>query len=72
MSEPRPPTNSVGQTLQMALRGIEQANPETLYGIFGDAQRTTKDHLFVNADLIAGGLSPLHQNWLGWRRGACF
>ena len=27
------------------MRGIEQANPETLYGIFGDAQWTNKDRL---------------------------
>ncbi|MBM2849764.1 MAG: Site-specific DNA-methyltransferase (adenine-specific), partial [Anaerolineales bacterium] len=36
---------NVGQALQKALRGIEQANPETLYGIFGDAQWTNKDRL---------------------------
>ena len=36
---------SVGQALQTALRGIEQANPHTLYGIFGDAQWTNKDRL---------------------------
>ena len=36
---------NVGQALQNALRGIEQANPHTLYGIFGDAQRTNKDRL---------------------------
>ena len=36
---------NVGQTLQTALRGIEQANPHTLYGIFGDAQWTNKDRL---------------------------
>jgi type I restriction enzyme M protein len=30
-------TTSVGQALQKAMRGIEKANPETLYGIFGDA-----------------------------------
>ena len=40
----RVPTN-VGQALQTALRGIEQANPHTLYGIFGDAQWTNKDRL---------------------------
>ena len=34
-----------GQALQRAMRGIEQANPETLYGIFGDAQWTNKDRL---------------------------
>jgi len=36
---------NVGQALQTALRGIEQANPQTLYGIFGDAQWTNKDRL---------------------------
>ena len=36
---------NVGQALQTALRGIEKANPETLYGIFGDAQWTNKDRL---------------------------
>ena len=38
-------TNNVGQALQLAMRGIEKANPETLYGIFGDAQWTNKDRL---------------------------
>jgi|688.fasta_scaffold14382_2 type I restriction enzyme M protein len=36
---------NVGQALQTALRGIEQANPHTLYGIFGDAHWTNKDRL---------------------------
>lgn len=35
----------VGGALQNALRGIEIANPEKLYGIFGDAQWTNKDRL---------------------------
>jgi type I restriction enzyme M protein len=38
-------TSSVGQALQKAMRGIEKANPETLYGIFGDAQWTNRDRL---------------------------
>jgi len=38
-------TTNVGQALQTALRGVEKANPETLYGIFGDAQWTNKDRL---------------------------
>jgi type I restriction enzyme M protein len=38
-------TTNVGQALQKAMRGIEKANPETLYGIFGDAQWTNKDRL---------------------------
>jgi|GEM_PF-1642110 len=36
---------NVGQGLQRAMRGIEKANPETLYGIFGDAQWTNRDRL---------------------------
>jgi type I restriction enzyme M protein len=36
---------NVGQALQLALRGIERENPETLYGIFGDAPWTNKDRL---------------------------
>jgi type I restriction enzyme M protein len=38
-------TVNVGAALQKAMRGIEKANPETLYGIFGDAQWTNKDRL---------------------------
>jgi type I restriction enzyme M protein len=38
-------TANVGQALQKAMRGIEKANPETLYGIFGDAAWTNKDRL---------------------------
>ncbi len=38
-------TVNVGQALQLSMRGIEQANPHTLYGIFGDAQWTNKDRL---------------------------
>lgn len=36
---------SVGAGLQHAFRGIEQANPRTLYTIFGDAQWTNKERL---------------------------
>lgn len=38
-------TTNVGQALQKAMRCIETANPDTLYGIFGDAQWTNKDRL---------------------------
>ncbi len=37
--------SNVGQALQTAMRGIEKSNPETLYGIFGDAQWTNKERL---------------------------
>jgi type I restriction enzyme M protein len=41
----RQTTNNVGMAIQAAMRAIETANPETLYGIFGDAQWTNKDRL---------------------------
>ncbi|MBA3945815.1 MAG: SAM-dependent DNA methyltransferase [Herpetosiphonaceae bacterium] len=41
----REKTLHVGQALQQALHGIEQANQRTLYGIFGDAQWTNKERL---------------------------
>lgn len=36
---------NIGHALQKAMRDIEQANPDTLSGIFGDAQWTNKDRL---------------------------
>ena len=36
---------NIGHALQKAMRCIEQANPDTLHGIFGDAQWTNKDRL---------------------------
>jgi type I restriction enzyme M protein len=41
----RQTSSNVGQTLQSAMRATETANPEKLYGIFGDAQWTNKDRL---------------------------
>ena len=38
-------SNNIGFALQRAMRNIEQANPDTLHGIFGDAQWTNKDRL---------------------------
>jgi type I restriction enzyme M protein len=43
--EVRKASRNVGRTLQNAMRAIETANPEKLYGIFGDAQWTNKDRL---------------------------
>lgn len=37
--------SDVGTALQNAMRAIEQANPDLLYGIFGDAQWTNKERL---------------------------
>lgn len=38
-------TKNVGRALHHAMQGIERANPDELYGIFGDAQWTNKDRL---------------------------
>lgn len=35
----------MGKAIQDALRDIEKANPDTLYGVFGDAPWTNKDRL---------------------------
>lgn len=44
-SNVRQASKNVGQVLQTAMRAIETANPEKLYGIFGDAQWTNKERL---------------------------
>ena len=41
----REKTVNIGAALQDAMRAIEQANPDTLFGIFGDASWTNKDRL---------------------------
>jgi len=41
----REKTVTIGAALQEAMRAIEQANPDTLFGIFGDASWTNKDRL---------------------------
>lgn len=41
----RAKSTNIGYALQEAMRGIEQANPDTLQGIFGDAHWTNKDRL---------------------------
>jgi type I restriction enzyme M protein len=38
-------TQNVGMAIQKAIRQIEKANPNTLFGIFGDAQWTNKQRL---------------------------
>lgn len=44
-SKVREVTSSVGMALQKAMQEIEKANPDVLYGIFGDAQWTNKQRL---------------------------
>ena len=39
----RETTTNVGQAIERAFRGIEQANQELLYGIFGDSQWSNKN-----------------------------
>lgn len=41
----RETTENVGLAIQDAMRAIEKANPDTLYGIFGDASWTNKNRL---------------------------
>lgn len=41
----RETTKNVGLAIQNAMREIEKANPDTLYGIFGDASWTNKNRL---------------------------
>ena len=41
----RKASKNVGTAIQNAMRAIEKANPEKLFGIFGDAQWTNKDRL---------------------------
>src|SRR6187399_1925624 len=43
--EVRKIAKNVGPALQSAMRAIETANPDKLFGIFGDAQWTNKDRL---------------------------
>jgi type I restriction enzyme M protein len=43
--EIRKETRNVGQAIQRAMRAIESANKDKLFGIFGDAQWTNKDRL---------------------------
>jgi type I restriction enzyme M protein len=38
-------SSNVGRALQNAMRAIEQANPDKLYGVFGDSQWTNKERL---------------------------
>lgn len=43
--EVRETTTHVGIAIQNAMRAIEKANPDSLFGIFGDASWTNKDRL---------------------------
>src|SRR3712207_6932780 len=47
-SDVRDRTENIGTALQTAFRGIEKANPETLYGIFGDRKSTRLNSSHAN------------------------
>ncbi len=60
----RAKSENIGHALKKAMRGIEQANPDTLYGIFGDVQWTNKER-FSDAllkDLIEHFASKILSN----------
>lgn len=59
----RETTTSVGITIEDALRGIEQANQEYLYGIFGDAQWSNKNKL--SDELLINLVEHFSQHTLG-------
>ena len=44
-NDARAQASDVGRAIQRAMREIESANPDLLYGIFGDASWTNKDRL---------------------------
>ena len=44
-NEVRETTTNVGMAIQESMRELERANPDTLYGIFGDASWTNKNRL---------------------------
>lgn len=44
-NEVRTKVNNIGKAIQSALRDIEKANTDRLYGVFGDAQWTNKERL---------------------------
>jgi type I restriction system adenine methylase HsdM len=44
-SDVRAVTTNVGSALQAAMRAVEVANPDSLYGVFGDAQWGNKERL---------------------------
>jgi len=59
----RETTTNVGVAIETALRGIEQANQEFLYGIFGDAQWSNKNKL--SDELLINLIEHFSQYMLG-------
>lgn len=59
----RETTTNIGITIEDALRGIEQANQEYLYGIFGDAQWSNKNKL--SDELLINLVEHFSQHTLG-------
>lgn len=59
----RETTTNVGLALQDAMRAIEKANPDTLYGIFGDAAWTNKNRL--SDEILTNLIEHYSQHKLG-------
>ncbi|TKF02571.1 type I restriction-modification system subunit M [Vibrio kanaloae] len=59
----RETTTNIGITIEDALRGIEQANQEYLYSIFGDAQWSNKNKL--SDELLINLVEHFSQHTLG-------
>ena len=67
-SDVRAVTTNVGQALQKAMRGIEKANPETLYGIFGDARGPTRIACPIRCSAISSSTFPASRSATRRRR----
>lgn len=59
----RTKANNVGTALQVAMREIEKANPDSLYGVFGDAQWSNKDRL--SDPLLKDLIEHFSKLWFG-------
>lgn len=44
-NDARTKASNIGAALQRAMREIEKANPDTLYGVFGDAEWSNEERL---------------------------
>ena len=53
----REKTTNIGLAIEKALRGIEQTNQQALYGIFGDAQWSNKNHQLYQIFLLGSLVS---------------
>ena len=65
-------TENIGQALQTAFREIEKVNPDTLYGIFGNASWTNKDSCpIANSPRLSSTSQPPKRSPTQRRRRTC-